>query len=152
MNETLEVIGNVVETKIENNENIIESSENTEKIKKDGRLSNPQLFRKGISGNPAGKPKGVKHFNTLFNELLKEKMTMKINGQPVEMTYLRAMGLAMVNKAIKGSEHAFDSVADRVDGKAHQGISVDFVEPPKPILIIKSRMKQNAILGNNGNK
>lgn len=103
-------------------------------------------FPPGVSGNPAGKPKGTKHFNTLFNDLMKEKIKMP-DGE--EMTILRAMGLAMVKKAIRGSEHAFDSVADRLDGKP--SFEIQMLEPPAPIMIIKNRPAQN-VLGNNSNR
>lgn len=43
----------------------------TEKIKKDSVEKFPNRWRKGVSGNPLGKPKGIKHERTLLQEAIK---------------------------------------------------------------------------------
>lgn len=71
--------------------------------------------------NPNGKPKGTKHFATVFMEELKREITMKKrNGEQEEMPVDKAMARAMINKAVSGDVQAFNAVADRVDGKPKQ--------------------------------
>lgn len=96
----------------------------------------------GMVLNPNGKPKGTRHFSTLFNEMVKEKIKLK---DGTEMTILRAMGLAMARKAMKGDVKAFEQVADRLDGKSVQAIDMQITVPPQPILKIKSRTKKNDV-------
>lgn len=108
-------------------------------------------IKKGTVLNPNGKPKGTRHFTTLFKDMLQEKIKMK---DGTEMTMLRAMGLAMARSAIKGNVKAFEQVADRLDGKAVQAIEHTITEPPIPILPIKNRsvkITPNELFTNNSN-
>lgn len=115
-------------------------TENTENIQKvDRRKVMPHLFQPGVSGNPAGKPKGTKHFNTIFMDILKEEIELKdFNGKPIKMSLSKAMATAMARKAIRGDVHAFDSIADRVDGKPSQDIELEVSQMPVPIYGSKS--------------
>lgn len=104
-----------------------EMTENTGKDPKTGQF---------LPGNnlSTGKPKGTKHFTTLFQDMLKERITLKgADGKPVEMTMLRAMGLAMARKAMRGDVSAFNAVSDRLDGKPSIDIAVETTEVPVPI-------------------
>ncbi len=115
-------------------------NENSEKIEKVQRVkslkSGGMVFAPGVSGNPAGKPKGTKHFSTLFNEMVREKIKLK---DGTETTILRAMGMAMTRRAMSGDVKAFAEVADRLDGKAVQGLEIEVTERPQPIMPIKNR-------------
>lgn len=107
------------------------------------RNENGQLMP-GSRLNPAGKPKGAKHFSTIFNEILKEKVELKdANGNIVKMELGRAIGRAIARKALKGDVHAFDSIADRMDGKPAQSIEMEVTTPPIPIYNGKSIRKPN---------
>lgn len=99
---------------------------------------------KFIPGNPGGgKPKGSKHFATIFNEILKEEIQLKdFNGKPIKMTLSKAMSTAMARKAIRGDVSAFNAVADRVDGKPSQDMALQISVPPTPIYNAKSRGKK----------
>jgi len=93
---------------------------------------------KGVILNPAGKPKGTKHFNTLFNEILKEEIVLK---DGTKMSMLKAMGQAMARKAIRGDVSAFNAVADRLDGKPKNEIDLEVTEMPIPIMPITRKPK-----------
>jgi len=95
-------------------------------------------IRPGMALNPFGKPKGTKHFATIFMEVLKEEIKLK-DGR--KMTKSRAMTEAMVLQAMKGNVHAFDSVADRVDGKPKQDMEIEVTAMPTPIYSGKSIKK-----------
>lgn len=86
-------------------------------------------FPPGTSGNPAGKPKGRKHFATIFMEVLQQEVNL--GGK--KMTMSRAMTEAMVRKAIRGDVSAFNAVSDRVDGKPTQDMDIEVTENPTPI-------------------
>lgn len=108
--------------------------ENSDKTKEILRVksekSGGMVFAPGVSGNPAGKPKGTKHFSTLFKELLQEKIKLT---DGTEITMLKAMGMAMAKKAIKGDVAAFNAVSDRLDGKPKQEVEMEVTEAPTPI-------------------
>lgn len=89
----------------------------------DSKVSKPWQFQKGDDPrrNLDGKPKGTKHFSTLFKEVLKEHIKLKDGSK---MTIGDAMVKAMTSKAIRGDVSAFNAVADRVDGKAQQSLEV----------------------------
>ena len=72
-----------------------------------GGLDNLVHFKPGVSGNPAGKPKGTKNFATLIRDMVENpKYKIKLdNGK-----YLRKPGPAIVHamtvKAFKGDVQA----------------------------------------------
>lgn len=100
----------------------------------------------GMVLNPAGKPKGSKHFATLLMEQLKI-MAKDKNGQPVLIDGKKAnlgelMTQAMIRQAVRGNVHAFDSVADRIDGKPKQDMEIEVTAMPTPIYQGKSINKK----------
>lgn len=101
-----------------------------------GRL----VFAPGVSGNPAGKPKGTKHWSTLIGDMLKRKMQMKIEGKLVTLTMEEAMVESMLRQAIlKGDVKAFEALTNRHEGKPHQSIEMELTEPPVPIMPLKKK-------------
>lgn len=63
-------------------------------------------FQPGQSGNPAGRPKGIKNLATDLKEELEEKITITENGTPLEITKQRAMLKTLMAKALKGDSRA----------------------------------------------
>ncbi len=63
-------------------------------------------FKKGQSGNPKGRPKGTKNFNTDFLEELQEKILVREGGRSKTMTRQRAMIKSVVNKVLQGDSRA----------------------------------------------
>ena len=59
-------------------------------------------FKKGQSGNPHGRPKGAGKFSSIMDDVLNEEMRLKINGRQVVVTGRHALGLLMVDRAVKG--------------------------------------------------
>jgi hypothetical protein len=87
--------------------------------KVDGRKNHDRLFKKGQSGNPKGKPKGVRHFSTLIKEAIKK--VAEGDAEPADRLIVKQL----VDKAKKGDLAAIDRIMDRVDGKAEQNINLD---------------------------
>lgn len=70
-------------------------------------------FQPGVSGNPAGKPKGSKHISTWIQELLNdETFTAKINDGEKITEYkgapIKAIIQAQMRLALSGDTKAFD--------------------------------------------
>jgi Family of unknown function (DUF5681) len=59
-------------------------------------------FRKGISGNPRGKPKGTRNLATILERTLREKVVINENGTRKTITKLEAALKQLVNKAASG--------------------------------------------------
>lgn len=89
-------------------------SENTESKQRPDHLWKP-----GQSGNPAGKPKGARHFSTLIKEAITK--VAEDTGTSDDKEIVKAL----VAKAKQGDLKAVDMVLDRVDGKAEQTINLD---------------------------
>ena len=80
-------------------------------------------FASGVSGNPAGKPKGTRHFETLFREAVKR--IAEGEDEPEDILIVRKV----VAKAKEGDLKAADMVFDRTDGKVAQPLANDDGEP-----------------------
>ena len=61
-----------------------------------------QQFRKGVSGNPLGRPKGVCNFATVLTATLSERVTVNENGRRKKITKLEAAVKQLVNRAAAG--------------------------------------------------
>jgi hypothetical protein len=59
-------------------------------------------FRKGVSGNPKGRPKGKLNLATVLERTLHEKVVINENGERKTVTKLEAALKQMVNKAASG--------------------------------------------------
>jgi len=83
---------------------------------------NLKPFPKGVSGNPAGKPKGTQHSKTRLLRILDlvQKKRNPITGEEEEFTVLELMDMQMISKALKGDQRAYEAVVDRLEGKPKQ--------------------------------
>lgn len=71
-------------------------------------------FKKGISGNPEGRPKGDKNSMTILKDILEKEIEVKKNGQPSRVNTLTAIWLQLVNNALKGNLKAVGMVLSQV--------------------------------------
>jgi len=63
-------------------------------------------FKKGQSGNPAGRPKGQRNVATALQAALNERVTIVENGQRKSITKLEASMKQVVNRAAAGESVA----------------------------------------------
>jgi hypothetical protein len=63
-------------------------------------------FRKGVSGNPKGRPKGSLNVITALTKALREKVVINENGRRKTVTKLEAALKQLVNKAATGDLRA----------------------------------------------
>ncbi len=79
-------------------------------------------WKKGQSGNPAGRPKKELCLTQLVKEYLEsqaknDKGDLLFNPDGTPKTYSQMLAMAMVHQASKGNPKAIEQVWDRIDGK-----------------------------------
>jgi hypothetical protein len=60
-------------------------------------------FRKGVSGNPRGRPKGARNFASIVAATLSERLVINENGKRKRITKLEAAVKQLVNGAAGGN-------------------------------------------------
>jgi hypothetical protein len=63
-------------------------------------------FRKGLSGNFRGRPKGAKNFTTVAEEALLEPVIISQDGRRKRTTKMEVIFKQLVNKAAKGDHRS----------------------------------------------
>ena len=74
-------------------------------------------FKKGVSGNPNGKPKKIPQLDILLADVLGEEK------DGIEAA--KAILMALRSKAVKGDVRAAEVLLDRAYGKASQNLNLD---------------------------
>ena len=84
-------------------------------------------FPKGISGNPAGKPKGVEHSKTRLLRLLQlvTKVRNPVTGEDEEFTIAEQLDMKIIAKAMKSDIRAYQEILDRLEGRAKQTSEIE---------------------------
>lgn len=78
-------------------------------------------FKKGVSGNPRGRPKGSLNVATAFTKALREKVVVNENGQRKTVTKLEAALKQLVNQAASGNLRALRQLVELArDAEAKQ--------------------------------
>ena len=99
-----------------------ENSDFSEKKEKRGRGAPAEfLFKRGESGNPAGKPKGTLGFVTLFRKAIKK--LAEADGVDVDSAEVDIV-LKGLNKAKAGDFKFWESLFNRVYGKAQSKVDI----------------------------
>lgn len=77
-------------------------------------------FKKGQSGNPAGRTKGSKNRSTIVKELLAIiiKLDNPLTGQEEWLTNEQHMTISILQKALKGDVNAYKALMDSAYGTA----------------------------------
>ena len=86
-----------------------------------------EKFKKGESGNPKGRPKGVPNSKTRLLRLLEITQNVKnpITGEVEDFSIAERMDLAILNKALKGDIRAYQELMDRLEGKSRQTTDIN---------------------------
>lgn len=107
-------------------------SENTVKIMANAQNLRP--WQSGQSGNPAGKPKGTKHFSTWIQEMMEDEQFVRklANGKSKREAPVKAIVATLITKALDGDLKAIDLLAKYGYGSRHD-ITTDSQPLPAPI-------------------
>jgi hypothetical protein len=80
-------------------------------------------FKKGVSGNPKGRPKGSLNVATAFMKALREKVVINEHGQRKTITKLEAALKQLANKGASGDLRALTQlIALAQDAEAKQNV------------------------------
>jgi len=88
----------------------------------------PKPWPKGVSGNPAGLPKGYVRASTILNKLLQGKMTVEEAGKKLKRTRQEVLLMKLVVNAYDPKNTASEQVKaaaevlNRIEGKPVQPI------------------------------
>jgi hypothetical protein len=89
-----------------------------------GKPPEPTRFRKGVSGNPKGRPRGSLNVATVFTKTLRERVVINEHGQRRTVTKLEAALKQLVNKAASGDLRALRQLVELArDAEAKQNTS-----------------------------
>ncbi len=97
-------------------------------------------FKKGQSGNPKGRPKGIRNLNTDLEEELNQKIVVTEGGMSSETTKQRAMIKALFAKAMKGDSRSSGVLINLIIGLENSRIANEAVEKlaPEDLAILES--------------
>lgn len=83
-------------------------------------LANLKPFQKGVSGNPAGRPKSV-----TLSEAYRQQLAAQQTEGADASTYAEVIAKMVCEGAAKGNVNAARELADRTEGKPKQALDVD---------------------------
>ena len=109
---------------------------------------NLKSWKKGQSGNPAGRKRGSKNVSTIVRELLEQDVIDDVlGGIPLSKSikgkstsYAQAMVLVMLQKALEGDVRAVRWLADREDRSYITDDPKSFFNKPELVIkVVKSK-------------
>jgi hypothetical protein len=75
-----------------------------------GKPPKHSQFKKGVSGNKNGRPKGNKNLATLLHKEMSQRVTISENGQRRTITKIEAAIKQLINKAATGDAKAIQAM------------------------------------------
>lgn len=75
-----------------------------------GKAPKDKQFKPGQSGNPKGRPRGIKNTLQLLEEVSNQKITVMENGKALKITKKAAMLIQLMNKGAKGDIRAISTL------------------------------------------
>ena len=95
-----------------------------------GNLKNTKAtrFKKGVSGNPNGRPKKA----DCLTDIMREKLAEAVVGN---LTRAELVVVATIELAMKGNAAALKEVWERMDGKVKDKLELDDKTTPNAVLL-----------------
>jgi hypothetical protein len=67
-------------------------------------------FKRGVSGNPNGRPKGAKNLNSVLAKELASKVAVTENGKQQKLPKIAVVAKRLVNKAVEGDARSIQTL------------------------------------------
>jgi hypothetical protein len=105
-------------------------------------------FRKGISGNPKGRPKGSKNLSTYLTEAARDQVSVTVGGTLRRVSKIQATAMQLATKAASGDQTAINKFLDWTDeiesrAAAAKPAQFPFSEPDLEVIrAVYERMQQ----------
>jgi Family of unknown function (DUF5681) len=102
-------------------------------------------FRKGKSGNPKGRGKGIRNFETEIEEELNTRVSVTENGRRKKITKRTAIVKQLVNKAATGDQKAIPILLNETrqrEAAAGVGPGFDVLSRPEDQLVMANIVKR----------
>jgi len=118
-----------------------------------GKPPKQTQFRKGVSGNPKGRPQGSRNVATVLARALREKVIVNENGRRRTMTKLDAAIAQLVNKSASGDLSAMRQLmglAGSIENEVPISIKKEMTEEDAKVM--KNVLKRIADCSNGGTK
>jgi hypothetical protein len=94
-------------------------------------------FRKGESGNPAGRPKGARNYKTLFKEAYMAIVKDLKLGKDPDTLFVEILKRG-IKEALRGNYNFYKDIMDRLYGKPKERIEA---EEEKLLVLIEENDK-----------
>ena len=97
-----------------------------------GKPPQHSRFQPGKSGNPAGRPKGLRNFKTDVERMLKRLVKIKEGGRDRNVSTQEASLMRLREKALRGEPRGLDKVvelASRYNNEEANGVIMQELEP-----------------------
>ena len=110
--------------------------------------SHATQFKKGVSGNPKGRPKGSRNLSNIILQAAREPVTAMIAGKMRKISRVQATAMQLAGKAAAGDQNAMVKFLNLVDEfetrtNAARPSQYPFSAPDLEVLkAIYQRMKQ----------
>jgi hypothetical protein len=72
-------------------------------------------YRKGTTGNPKGRPKGLKNVSTYLMEAARDHVTATVGGKTRKISKIQATAMQLATKAASGDQAAIGKFLDWMD-------------------------------------
>jgi hypothetical protein len=86
-------------------------------------------FRKGLSGNPRGRPKGARNFASVVAATLGERLVVTENGRRKRITKLEAAVKQLVNRAAGGEARSIQLLIGLIQASEARPPQPDLSQP-----------------------
>jgi hypothetical protein len=86
-------------------------------------------FQPGVSGNPRGRPKGSRNFNTIVAATVSERLTVTENGRRKRITKLEAAVTQLVNRAAGGDTRSTQLLIGLIQASEARPPDADSLKP-----------------------
>jgi hypothetical protein len=95
-------------------------------------------FRKGRSGNPAGRPKSA-----MLSDVMRRELASPCPDDEQGRTWAEVIADQLIAKAAAGDVAAAKEIADRTEGKARQHVNLSYTEREKYEIAVAKIMEES---------